>query len=216
MGENSVTVVDYGTGNLFSVRKALEQQGARVFVSSQRKEIEKAERLVLPGVGAFGNAIKKLHDASLVNSILEFSERQRPLLGICLGMQLFASNSLEFGFHEGLDLIPGMVKEIQPGKDNIIINKVPRIGWCPLGRPLHADGWEGTILKGLDESDEVYLVHSFHFVPQERASVIAQSRYGEEVLSIALQRNNVCGCQFHPEKSALVGLKVLNNFMYKI
>jgi glutamine amidotransferase len=199
-------------GNLYSVRRALERSGAtRVLVSSDPADIENADRVILPGVGAFADGIQGLRERGLDESICRYVKSGRPLLSICLGMQMLATESEEFGQHAGLNLIPGKVVAIpHEGADGLRL-KVPFIGWSPLigARAVLA----GSYLKGMDENSSVYLVHSFHVVPDREDALLARYRYGAHEITAAIKRDNITGLQFHPEKSGNVGLQIMANFL---
>lgn len=207
-----VTVVDYGVGNLFSVRRALEQSGATdILVSCDPVDIENADRVVLPGVGAFADGIQGLRERGFAEPICRYAQSGRPLLGICLGMQMFATESEEFGRHAGLNLIPGKVVAIpHEGADGRQL-KVPFIGWTSLVGARAA--LAGSYLKDTDENGSVYLVHSFHVVPDQEDDVLARYRYGKHEITAAIKRGNITGLQFHPEKSGNVGLQIMANFL---
>ncbi len=198
-----IAIIDYGVGNLFSLKSSLTYVGADAVVTSDLHMIKAADRIILPGVGAFGDAIAKLRSTGLDKLVMEEAAAGKPLLGICLGMQLLFEKSYEFGCHEGLGLIPG---EIRPIGDVIPPDyKIPHIGWnalhftpsCPL-------------FKYLKKGDQVYFVHSFYGADCEE-SVTATAEYGA-TLTAAVARGNVYGCQFHPEKSGTVGLSILRAF----
>ncbi len=198
-----IAIVDYGVGNLFSLKSSLACIGAQAVVTSDPKVIKAADRILLPGVGAFGDAIAKLRASGLDKPILEEVAKGKPLLGICLGMQLLFEKSYEFGEYEGLGLIPG---EIRPIGDVIPAEyKIPHIGWnaLHLTKPC-------PLFKYLKEGDQVYFVHSFYGADCED-SVTATAEYGA-TLTAAVAKNNVYGCQFHPEKSGTVGLSILRAF----
>ncbi|MBQ4312955.1 MAG: imidazole glycerol phosphate synthase subunit HisH [Clostridia bacterium] len=199
-----IAIVDYGVGNLFSLRSSLESIGAQVVVSGEREVIERADKIILPGVGAFGDAIDKLRESGLVDVLLQQASQGKPMLGICLGMQLLLEKSYEYGEHEGLGLIKG---EIRPIADVIPSElKIPHIGWNSLsfGEEKH------PLFKYINEGDYVYFVHSFYGAQCED-SVIATAEYGVP-LTAAVASGNVMGCQFHPEKSGSVGLSILRSF----
>ncbi|MDE2495180.1 MAG: imidazole glycerol phosphate synthase subunit HisH [Alphaproteobacteria bacterium] len=208
-----VTVVDYGIGNLFSVRRALETCGASVAVTDDRKIIESSPRLVLPGVGAFADGMRGLIERKLDRVVVDYAKSNRPLLGICLGMQMLATVSEEFGEHKGLDLIPGCVKAVEPTGADGVPHKIPHIGWTELQMPRSRNSWDDTILADLQPGSSVYLVHSFAVVPDDETNRLADCDYSGRTISAAIQNGNVYGCQFHPEKSGRVGLTILSRFL---
>lgn len=207
-----VTVVDYGLGNLLSVRRALEEVGAEVALAGDPREVERAERLVIPGVGAFGDCVGELRRRSLVDSVLAVIRSGRPCLGICVGMQMLLDGSEEFGPHDGLGVVPGVVAAIPRAGANGTARKVPFVGWANLRRPDGAD-WKGTILDGLDGEAAVYFVHSFAAHPEPPSSRLADYDYDGVRICAAIRLGAVYGCQFHPEKSGPVGLRIIANFM---
>ena len=198
-------IVDYGVGNLFSLCCSLKYIGEEASVTSSPDEIMAADRLILPGVGAFGDAAEKLRETGLDGVVKAFAATGKPLMGICLGMQLLFDESEEFGLHKGLGLIPGRVVPLDSleGWDRRL--KIPHIGWNQLKilkkEPLFAN---------VNDGDCVYFVHSFCGVGCDEA-LAAVTEYGAEITA-AVQLGNVCGCQFHPEKSGQVGLKILRAF----
>ncbi len=196
-----IAIIDYGVGNLFSLNCSLHEVGAESVVTSDINEIRKADKLILPGVGAFGDAAKKLSEYHLNEVILEEIANGKPILGICLGMQLMFETSYEYGKHAGLGLIKG---EVLPLKDCINGLKVPHMGWNSL--KFYDDN---LIFKGVSEGDYVYFVHSYYAKCKEGLS--ATATYGIEVTA-AVRKDNVFGVQFHPEKSGKIGLKMLKNF----
>lgn len=203
-----VVIVDYGMGNVFSVARALQFCGHTTELTANDASIQSADAVILPGVGAIGAAMLELKQRGLDASLCRFAERERPLLGICLGMQALATMSEEFGTHACLNLIPGQIKKIQPEHDGM---KVPNIGWYGMhGSPVQ--GWQGTRFDGLAENAETYFVHSYQFIPDNAADAIACYRWGNQSITAAVQRNNILGTQFHPEKSGPVGLKLLEHF----
>jgi glutamine amidotransferase len=202
-----VVVVDYGIGNLHSVVKALRHEGGDVTISSDAGEITTAERLVLPGVGAFGDGMRELTERKLIEPLRAFVATGRPFLGICLGMQLLLDESEEFGRREGLGIIPGKVVAIPSTKGL----KIPHIGWNEIAPPP-GQTWEGSLLAEVPVGTSVYFVHSFAAVPEEQYR-LADALYGGFRVSAAIRKDNVTGCQFHPEKSGPVGLRVVNHFL---
>lgn len=198
-----VVIVDYGVGNLFSLTSSFKAIGVPAVASGDAEVIKKADKIILPGVGAFGDASKKLFESGLADVILEQVKLGKPLLGICLGMQLLFERSFEYGEHKGLGLIKG---EIRPIKDVIPEGyKIPHIGWNAL--KFHK---ESPLFKFIKDGDCVYFVHSFYGADCEE-SVIASAEYGA-YLTASVQSGNVFGCQFHPEKSGNVGLNILRAF----
>ena len=198
-----IAIVDYGVGNLFSLQSSLAAIGAEAVVTADPAVLRAADKILLPGVGAFEDAAKKLRKLSLDKLLKELTDSGKPLLGICLGMQMLFDKSYEYGEHQGLGLIPSTVKPIADVIPEGL--KIPHIGW----NALKFRG-ENPIFKYISEGDCVYFVHSFYAADCEE-SVIATAEYGAD-LTAAVARGNVYGCQFHPEKSGTVGLKILKAF----
>lgn len=205
-----VTIIDYGMGNLLSVQRGFEHCGARVTVTSDPKIILAAERLVLPGVGAFRNAMKELSDQDLPDVIRSYVGMGRPLLGICLGMQLLLDESEEFGLTQGLGLIPGRVVQVPAQTIHGKPMKVPHIGWNAL-QPAGLD-WVGTVLENTPSGAAAYFVHSFMAQPTNSENRLADCLYGGQHIAAVVGVGRVIGCQFHPEKSGEVGLGILRSF----
>ena len=201
-----LAIVDYGVGNLFSLTCSLRFIGAEVAVTGDEAVLAAADRIILPGVGAFGDAADALRRSGLDRAVLREAEAGKPLLGICLGMQLLFEYSTEFGLHNGLGLIPGSVRPIRPVIPEDY--KVPHIGWNALHFP--ADKPVSPLFRNIHEGDCVYFVHSFYGADCAE-NTIATAEYGPE-LTAAVSRNNVYGVQFHPEKSGTVGLDILRAF----
>ena len=199
-----IAIVDYGVGNLFSLKSSLIAIGADAVVTADPQLLRSADKIILPGVGAFGDAAKKLTDSGLADVLIEEAKAGKPLLGICLGMQLLFEVGYEYGTHRGLGLIPG---EIRPIAEVIPAGlKIPHIGWNALSFP----GEKSPLFRYINAGDHVYFVHSFYATGCD-PYVIATAEYGEP-LTAAAQRGNVFGCQFHPEKSGTVGLNILRAF----
>ena len=192
-------IVDYGVGNLKSVTNAMDYLGLKTCITSDPRELELADAVILPGVGAFPDAADKLRAAGLDRVLVAQAER-KPILGICLGMQLLFTLGEEVRECEGLNLVSGCVRRIRTDL------KLPHIGWNSLTYPNLS-----PLFRGVEEGSYVYFVHSFCGVAEDPATVIAQTDYGTPVVA-AVQRGNVYGCQFHPEKSGEVGLQILRNF----
>lgn len=193
-------IIDYGAGNLFSVQNALNYLGYENKISRKKEDLISADRLILPGVGAFPDAMKMLHDTGLTEVIKEQAE-YKPLMGICLGMQMLFEKSYEFGETEGLGLIPGTVELMHPA-NNLVI---PHIGWNALEKNV-----ECPLLKSVNDGDYVYFVHSFAAVT-DSSNVAAYCDYGMKVPALVF-KGNVYGCQYHPEKSGSTGLSMLKAF----
>lgn len=199
-----IAIVDYGVGNLFSLKSSLRFVGADAVVTGDPEQLRAADKIILPGVGAFGDAAAKLRSRGLDRVIIREAEGGKPLMGICLGMQLLFDTSYEYGRHQGLGLIPGSVRPISDVVPSDF--KIPHIGW----NALHLTGEKSPIFKYVEEGGCVYFVHSFHGTDC-KASVIATTEYGAS-LTAAVARGSVYGCQFHPEKSGTVGLGILKAF----
>jgi glutamine amidotransferase len=213
MSANEVTVIDYGMGNLLSVQRGLEHCGANVTLTADPEQILDAKRVVLPGVGAFGNAMQALEQLSLVAVIRELAHRQTPLLGICLGMQLLLDESEEFGITGGLGLIPGRVIPVPAQTLSGETQKIPHIGWSALRPSTVSVDWDGTMLQDNCPGEAAYFVHSFMAVPTDPTHRIADCVHGGHLIPAAIRRDQITGCQFHPEKSGEVGLKILRRFI---
>ncbi len=213
MNDIDVAVIDYGVGNLLSVRRGLEHSGATVAVTPDPETILSAKRVVLPGVGAFADAMSELRRQGLDEVVKEVAARGTPLLGICLGMEMLLDESEEFGITAGLGLIPGRVIAVPSVAPDGELLKIPHIGWSLLALPEGRESWEGTVLEGVTPGSTVYFVHSFMAVPSDPGNRIADALYGGVPISAVVGRDNVSGCQFHPEKSGEVGLTVLKRFL---
>ncbi len=199
-----IAIIDYGVGNLFSLKSSLKAIGYEVSVTSDEAEIAAADRVILPGVGAFEDAAEKLRASGMADVVRREAAAGKPVMGICLGMQLLLEKSFEYGEHEGLGLIPGNVRPI----GDVIPEglKIPHIGWNRITFP----GEKHPLFKYIDEGSYVYFVHSYYAADCDE-STIAVTDYGAP-LTAAVARGNVMGCQFHPEKSGDVGLAILKAF----
>lgn len=213
MNKEKVVVLDYGLGNLFSVQRALEHCGAsNVCISSAVDDVISADRLILPGVGAFEDGIRGLKNLGLIESIKSHAIDKKPMLGICLGMQLLATTSQEFGSHVGLNLIPGNVLPISAENSEGTRRKVPFIGWAKL-KTSYKKNSENFIIDELSNNQSVYLVHSYYFSPDNVEHLVATYDYQGEKITAAVRSDNIYGFQFHPEKSGEVGLGLLRAFL---
>ena len=206
-----ITIIDYGVGNLLSVSRGLEHCGAKVNMSSDPEFILKSQKVILPGVGAFPNGMRALIELGLDTAIKEVVNNGVPLLGICLGMQLLLDESEEFGITKGLGVIPGKVVPIPNKSVDGEIQKIPHIGWNSLVKS--GEDWQNTILQEVREDDAAYFVHSFMASPEKSEDRLADALYGGHKISAVIAKGNTTGCQFHPEKSGEVGLKILRNFV---
>lgn len=209
-----IAIVDYGVGNLFNVQRALERVGGTSEILSDAKAILRADKLLLPGVGAFEAGIGSLRKEGLERVVLDFHKSGKPVLGICLGMQLLMTKSEENGTHRGLGIVPGRVVRFRPSEGAKNRFKIPQIAWNELEIPARLKkGWKGTVLAGLPEGANMYFVHSYCVQVDDERDNLAVTRYGRDVFTSVLQRENVVGCQFHPERSGEMGLKLLKNFV---
>jgi glutamine amidotransferase len=207
-----VVVIDYGLGNLFSVERALRYVGAEARLASRPDEMGEGA-VVVPGVGAFGDGMRQLKERGLDEAILGAARAGRQLLGICLGMQLFFEESDEFGLHRGLGLFGGRVTRLKPRESYERRVKVPHIGWAELRPTAEERGWGSTILRGVEPGSAMYFVHSYAAVLHDASVAVADIDFGGEQYCAVVQRDNIIGCQFHPERSGSVGLRVLRNFV---
>lgn len=215
MANQTISIIDYGLGNLKSVSRAFEALGKSVKIVNTPPEIRNADYLVIPGVGAFSDGMKGLQQRGLVEPIIDFAKQKKPLLGICLGMQLLMTESEEFGLHKGLNLISGRVVPLKsPKQVNEEGYKVPNYGWHDL---LIQNGhretfWENSVLKEIKPFSEVYFVHSYYVIPENIEDSLAIIKYGSQNICAVIKKENISGCQFHPEKSGKIGLEILNAF----
>ena len=198
-----IAIIDYDAGNIKSVEKAFQFLGSDVVVTRDKNEIYKADHVVLPGVGAFGDAMARINEYRLKDVISTVVDKKIPFLGICLGLQLLFDFSDESADTEGLGILNGKILKI-PSVNNL---KVPQIGWNSLKFPN-----EGRLFKGVDEDSYVYFVHSFYLKADDPSIVVATTEYGTTIHA-AVEKDNVFACQFHPEKSSEVGMQILKNFI---
>lgn len=195
-----ITIIDYGMGNLRSIENAVRHLGARVQITEKPNEIEKAEKLIFPGVGSFGKAVENLKDRKIISVIKNSIQKRIPFLGICLGLQLLFEGSEEASRSEGLRLFKGKILKFKEVK-------IPQIGWNQIKFQK-----KSKILKGIRDNSFVYFMHSFYPEPLDKSIVVAKTNYGEDFCS-AIESQNIFGVQFHPEKSGKAGLKIFKNFI---
>ena len=207
-----IAIIDNGVGILFSLKSSLKQLGLEAVVTADADTIRKADRLILPGVGAFGDAMDKLVATGLVPVIRAEAEK-KPLLGICLGMQMLFDESEEFGLHKGLGLIPGRVVKIPDTDVDGHPQKVPHISWDPLYPGGGRTDFSGTALAALKPGEECYFIHSYEAKPVRDEDRLADTVYGGREICAAASHGSVLGCQFHPEKSGAGGLKIIEEFL---
>ncbi len=202
-----VVIVDYQLGNLFSVNQALINIGLDAKISLNPADIEQADALVLPGVGAFKDAMQNLTSLGLKEPIKQFIKSGKPFLGICLGLQLLFTESEEFGSTKGLDVISGKVKKFSNRNDSDELQKVPQISWNTINK-VSTNGWQNTPLMHLEDKEDMYFVHSFYVEPANEQIVLTKTTYGDLTYVSSILQENIFACQFHPEKSAEEGLKI--------
>ncbi|MDH3998632.1 MAG: imidazole glycerol phosphate synthase subunit HisH [Desulfuromonadales bacterium] len=203
-----ITIIDYEMGNLRSVEKAFEKLGFEARVSSNPEDLRNTDKIVLPGVGSFRDCINNLRNGGFVEPLLEHVAADKPLLGICVGMQMLFDESEEFGHHKGLGLIPGKVVRFPSGMvENSVRLKVPHMGWNNV--QFHKDA---PLFKGTADGSYLYFVHSYYCVADNPEHVAASCRYGDVEFCAAIWRDNLMATQFHPEKSQDIGLNIFKNF----
>ncbi|MBI4779008.1 imidazole glycerol phosphate synthase subunit HisH [Candidatus Falkowbacteria bacterium] len=201
-----IVIVDYNMGNVRSIAKALESLGVKVLISNKKEDIKKADRLILSGVGAFADGMKNLKKLGLINFLnQEVIKNKKLILGICLGMQLMAKDSAEFGLHKGLGWLDASVKEFNLKNKNL---KIPHVGW----NNVRIIDKKCSLLKGIKSGTDFYFVHSYHLICRLKNTVKAVCCYGDDFTAV-IQKDNIFGTQFHPEKSQKFGLEILKNFI---
>ena len=204
----SIRIVDYGVGNIHSAMKALKRFASDVALTDDPSEIQNASALVLPGQGAFEAGMQGLRSRKLLEHVRDAAAAGKAILGICLGAQLLLSKGFEFGEWEGLGLLPGEVVKFPKLTDA----KTPHMGWSSINEPA-VNKWKGTALEGLQPGAEMYFIHSYILQPEDSAHVLATTDYGGLTFPSVIGKGKIIGCQFHPEKSAKDGLKIVENFV---
>ena len=213
MSNKKVTVIDLGIGNIFSIVSALKYCGSEVVVTSNSKIVENSSLIIMPGDGAFKYAMTEVKKRGLLEVLKNINKTKKKLLGICIGMQILFDYGLEHGKSDGLGLISGSVVPIpnRSTKGSKVV--IPHIGWNSLVLSNYSNSWEGTLLKNNNPSDEVYFIHSFMATPSNNNNRIADCIYGGHRIAAVVKNGNIVGCQFHPEKSGKLGLKILKEFI---
>ncbi|MBC8506121.1 MAG: imidazole glycerol phosphate synthase subunit HisH [Chloroflexi bacterium] len=221
MNEESrnIAIVDFGLGNLYSVHQACSKVGLYAEITSSKQAILDAEVVILPGVGAFGDAMAALHRLDLVTVLREVAASDKLLMGICLGMQLMMQESNEFGTHKGLGIFDGVVVPFEKPREGERVLKVPQIGWNRICKPERDTNWSNILLSGIPDGEHMYFVHSNFVQPEDKTLVLAKTHYGHIEFCSSLQKGTVFACQFHPERSGPWGMRIyknLANFVNKV
>lgn len=211
-----VAIVDYGLGNLFSVNQACQNVGINSIVTADKKTISEADALILPGVGAFGNAIDNLKKARLLDVIFNFGASGKPFLGICLGMQLLFDESEEFGEHKGFGFIKGKIVRFTNEMNQHEKLKIPQIQWNKIYRKPDASSWEGTVLERTENDEFMYFVHSYYAVPEDESNILSLTKYVNIEYASSVLKSNIVGIQFHPEKSGEKGIEIYRKWSKQI
>jgi len=204
-----ISIVDYGVGNLHSLVKAFKQYGTNVIITEETGEIKSSDAVVLPGVGSFSAGMEGLGMRKLADTIREYAQSDKPMLGICLGAQILLTKGYEFGIWDGLDIIKGEVLPFPKIEQGF---KMPHIGWNKIYAP-EGNSWSKTILNSTGESEYVYFIHSYFLKPNNAEDVLSMTSYGGFEFCSAVKKGNIYGCQFHPEKSGEVGLNIIKEFV---
>jgi glutamine amidotransferase len=209
-----IAIIDLGISNIYSVVRAFEHVGADIVVTNKGQDVLDADKIVLPGVGSFERGMKNIYKYDLFKTIRECADKNKPILGICLGMQLLMDSSEEGGSKtSGLGLVPGDVRYIHKKESFDSSVKIPNIGWHALRLGRNIDTWDDTILNKVEENSDCYFVHSLCVSVENQSHELASSTYGGVEFSSVVNNNNIVGCQFHPENSGYVGLKIIDNFV---
>lgn len=206
----AIQIIDYGLGNLFSIQQACRKSGLEPVVSANVATLRKVDGIILPGVGAFGNAMERLRELEIIEPLVDVVREGKPLMGICLGMQLLFEQSEEFGTHQGLRILPGRIRRIPSQFKAKRRLRVPNVGWNRVYRCSASE--ENPILRGIPDAAFMYFVHSYYVDAVEPSDQMLRTKYGEIDYCCATQRDNVLGVQFHPEKSGTQGLKFYKNW----
>ena len=207
---SAIAIVDYRMGNLYSVKLACEHAGLHATITSDKKAILSADAVILPGVGAFGDAMNTLKELDLVSALRDVADSGKPLFGVCLGLQLLMESSEEFGAHEGLGIIKGSVVKLDAPQENGRTLKVPQVGWNQV-HPATPTSWDGTLMQGVTPGERFYFVHTYVVEPDDADVVCSTTTYGHVEFCSSVRYENVFACQYHPERSGERGLRVYRN-----
>ncbi len=211
-----ITIIDYGINNLESIKMAFNSLGYKALLTSDPKELELSDKIILPGVGSFEKGMKELKKIKIIDSLEKAFINNKPILGICLGMQMLMERSEEFGTHKGLGFIKGDVKKLPEGEGNVKIRKIPNVGWNKLSiNEKSSSIYKNIIMESYEKKFYFYFTHSFFAKPLENNNVLCTTNYNEFKFASVITCNNLIGCQFHPEKSGKSGLKLLQKFILK-
>ncbi|MBU2494638.1 MAG: imidazole glycerol phosphate synthase subunit HisH [Bacteroidetes bacterium] len=212
---NNVAIIDYHMGNLFSVEQACRNVGLNPIITSKQTEIENSDAVILPGVGAFPEAMNNLNKLNLIETLKKILENEKPFMGICLGFQLLFSGSEEFGNTKGLNVFPGQVKKFPTVSSTKSKIKVPQIGWNQI-HPYNSQKWKRSLLNGINNNEFMYFVHSYFVETEDDSITLTYTEYEGIKYCSSIEKDNVFASQFHPEKSAYEGIKIYNNFANSI
>jgi len=207
-----VVIIDYHLGNLFSVQQACNHLGADAKISSDKNELLAADYAILPGVGAFGDAMETLHELDLVNPIHDFIQQGKPFMGVCLGLQLLFSESEEFGNHKGLNVIEGVTRRFPAKNQDGGLLKVPQIEWNQVNT-YNGNNWKNSPLQKCNDGDYMYFVHSYYVIPENTKYILSTTTYGGLTYCSSVANGNIFACQFHPERSGEHGLDIYRSFL---
>lgn len=216
MVKNGIVIIDYTLGNLYSLRRAFQKVGCEPVISEKKSDIINARKVVLPGVGAFSAGMQGLKEKDLIDTLIKIVRDGKPILGICLGVQMLMTQSEEGGVHDGLDLIKGNVRRFDPPKERSSF-KIPHYGWSTVSMPyvensLERNLWRHTVMDDIKNNSYFYFVHSYYVAPDDPLHTIGVTQYGYNTFASVIKKENMTGCQFHPEKSGDAGLRVISNF----
>jgi len=214
MINKNVVIIDYGLGNMFSISQACSKVGLKTTITSDPNIICNSDALILPGVGAFGDAMKSLEQLNLIDTIRDFAKTGKPFLGICLGMQLLFNESEEFGTHKGLGLIEGKIHKFRFTQTEPKCIKIPQIQWNKIYFKIE-NAWNDTSLSGVENNSFMYFVHSYYAKPHDESLILSYSKYADLEYCSSVKKNNITGIQFHPEKSGELGINIYKNWIIK-